>query len=453
MDLVGRSAQVEKLVDVLARRRTAQHKLTILPIFGPGGVGKSSLLLMAESTVDYRKLKTSRIHIDGSSTISSLPDFVKRLVLAVKTDAKQRYGRSEITLPETEAAFGALRDILAEAEKETTSDQAEAFKKVIDVALRSGKALNRISKKSKELLDVERIEEAIGILKPGDAIRALQNELPNLANIVGIGAKAKNLRNALRENAARTLAEAFVNDLTVLLRGYGLKDSVKLKSERIAGCASLTLILDDYEHLVEHAGPFVVNYLLPMLRDSRIDDAVVVISGRDDVRDTDPSWDQHLQSNLLPGINVGPLMENEIGQIAASEDVDHNKLWADTEGYPYFIQLWIEASKSGETALSHKRFYDRTTRWMDAQQQGWLRYCVVLDDVNLDTLTAMSRSREDASRIFEWFKNESSLRATDTGTWTVRRYIRTRLCKYLELEDPSGFAALRNRSINIGRAA
>lgn len=442
MELVGRVAQIEKLRSVLARKRMAQLKLTVLPIFGPGGVGKSSLLQMAESSLDYRELRAIRVHIDGAITVVSMQDFVERLVSAVKTDAKQRYGRSGVTLPETEAALGAMRAILAEAEKELTVDNAETVRKLIDAGLRIGKAVNKISKKSREMADFDKADEALNVLKPEETIRALQKELPNVANRLGIGAKAKNLRNALRENAAKTFATAFVNDLTVLLAGYDLKDSAKPMPAKIVGCDSLTLIIDDYEHLVEHAGRFIVGYLLPLLQGSRAS-AVVVVSGRDDVRATDTSWEQHLQSNLLPGIDVGPLAESEIAQIAASEGVDRARLWIDTEGYPYFIQLWIEASKSGESALSLKRFYDRTTRWMSAQQREWLKYCVVLESVNLDTLTAVAGSRTEAARIFEWFQSESSVRAADTMTWTVRKYIRTRLWKYLELEDPSGFAALR----------
>ena len=404
MELVGRVSQIETLRNVLSRNKQASHNLTVLPIYGPGGVGKSSLMHMAEGTVNYREQRSIRIHIDGSTTVKSLQDFVERIVFAVKADAMQRFGRDEVTLPETEAALGALRDILAKAEEEITSGDADTIRKLIEAGLRMGKALNKISKKSKESIDFEKAEEALDVLKPDETILTLQKELPNIANKLGIGARAKNLRNSLRENAARTLAVALVKDLTVLLAGYSLKDSAKPMPEKIVGCDTLTMILDDYEHLVEFAGPFVVSYLLPQLKDSKVTGAVVVVSGRDDVRDTDPSWEQHLQSNLLPGIDVGPLTESEIAKIAESENVNPQQLWADTEGYPYFIQLWIEAFKSGESALSLKRFYVRTTRWMNAQQQEWLKYCVVLDSVNLDTLTTLTGSRKDATRILEWFK-------------------------------------------------
>ena len=453
MELVGRVSQIETLRSVLSRKKQASQKLTVLPIYGPGGVGKSSLLQMAEGTVDYCEQRSIRIHIDGSTTVTSLQDFVERLVSAVKADARQRFGRNAVTLPETETALGALREILAEAEKEIAGGDAETIKKLIEVGLRMGKALNKISKKSKENVDFEQAEEAFDLLKPDETIRSLQTEVPNIANMLGIGAKAKNLRNALRENAARTLAEALVNDLTVLLVGYSLKDSAKPMPEKIVGCDVLTMILDDYEHLVEYAGQFIVGYLLPQLRDSRVPNAVVVVSGRDDVRDTDPSWEQHLQSNLLPGIDVGPLSESDIAKIAESENVSPHQLWTDTEGYPYFIQLWIEASKSGESALSLKRFYVRTTRWMNAQQQEWIKKCVVLDCVNLDTLTTLTGSRKDAASILEWFEGESSVRATDTDTWTVRKYIRARLRRHLEVEDPSGFAALRHKAMSSQVAA
>jgi hypothetical protein len=232
-----------------------------------------------------------------------------------------------------------------------------------------------------------------------------------------------------------------------LLAGYHWKDSAKPMPEKIADCDELTMILDDYEHLVEYAGQFLVSYLLPQLRDSRVAGAVVVVSGRDHVKDTDPSWEQHLQSNLLEGINVGPLDKSDIAKIAEAENVSPHQLWADTEGYPYFIQLWIEADKSGESALALKRFYVRTTRWMSTQEQEWLKNCVVLDTVNLDTLLVLTGSRDDAVRILQWFEGESSVRATDTEVWTVRKYIRARLWRYLELEDPSGFAALRRKAV------
>jgi hypothetical protein len=90
---------------------------------------------------------------------------------------------------------------------------------------------------------------------------------------------------------------------------------------------------------------------------------------------------------------------------------------------------------------------------MTVREREWLKNCIVLDEVNRDTLRAMTGSEEEAERILRWFESESSVRATDTATWTVRKYVRARLCKYMELEDPSGFKALQRKAAAASVAA
>ena len=145
MKLVGRSSQVEALNNVLSRKKKASKNMTILPIYGPGGVGKSSLLQMSEGAIDYIEQKSIRIYIDGSRPVTSLQEFVERFVSAVKAEAGQRFNRNSVTLPGTEAALGALCEILKNAHKEVAGDNSEAIKKRIDSFIKMGKALNNIS--------------------------------------------------------------------------------------------------------------------------------------------------------------------------------------------------------------------------------------------------------------------------------------------------------------------
>ncbi len=248
------------------------------------------------------------------------------------------------------------------------------------------------------------------------------------------------LRNAIKENACRPLADALVSDLSAILAGYQRKDLFKLKPRKIKDIDRLLLILDDYEMLQDPLGEFLVGHLLPELRVANFQSVVIVI-GRDQLEATHPAWDQHLKPNLVSRIDLAPLSRSEMDQLVESygirEQKEKERAWRDTQGYPFYVQLWIEEmSSGGRTAVMLKRFHDRTTRWMNDREKTWLQNTLFLDEVNIRTLRGMLGNEEDAREAFRWFEREGSVRDTTSRAFRVREYIRSRLIEYLRVSDP-----------------
>ena len=192
MSLVGRQAQVERLKDVLEFKQRAAKSLTILGIEGPGGVGKSSLIYMAEQDVNYKSLKVLKVSVDSNEPITTLVDFIDCLVKAIKREARQTYSRDNIVLKETEFSIDTARKILSEAKSQISKkgDDAEAISRVFHRAISLGKHVNKISRHTTDWVDFEKAEEASAELS--DAIFAFQEELPNLFNSLGVFSKNKN---------------------------------------------------------------------------------------------------------------------------------------------------------------------------------------------------------------------------------------------------------------------
>jgi hypothetical protein len=97
----------------------------------------------------------------------------------------------------------------------------------------------------------------------------------------------------------------------------------------------------------------------------------------------------------------------------------------------------LEESRSGgRTFTMLKRFYERTTKWMNDRQKGWLEIVVFLDSVDRTTLRLMLGDDREARDADEWFANDGSVRDARAEKPSVREYIRSRLSDYLRLRDP-----------------
>jgi hypothetical protein len=140
---------------------------------------------------------------------------------------------------------------------------------------------------------------------------------------------------------------------------------------------------------------------------------------------------------MLKKIEVAPLARPEMDQLVESYGVlaqtEKERAWKDTQGYPYYVQLWIdEIAEGGHPGASMlKQFYDRTTRWMNEQQKEWLQYTLFLDQVNIRTLREMIGDEEQAKAVQKWFECEGSVRDPKGASFCVREYIRSRLKDYL----------------------
>ena|SRR6218665_254535 len=454
MNFSGRTEEISRLVDVLNHhvdKPDSKKKLVILSVEGPGGVGKSTLIDHAEELVNYKEQGTLRIFIDGSEEMSSLPDLVRKIVHAAKLDTKATFSHENAVFEETEKALIDFDDVVKlESEKivEASDDQKRLIAKGIKIALvNGGSALLYAQDPSIKALGAAL--KAIDANVTEDNLIRFQDEVPGYMAKIGIG--RLNERNAIRENAKRVFANALEKDLTTLISGYKKEDFFKFLGSSIEGCNRLTIILDDYEKIFLLSDDFFPNYFLRKLKEAEFK-TVAIVSGRDDLTLTHTAWEHHLDRSLLrPCINVGPLSYEQAEEIAKSEKVDPQELWSDTEGYPFYMQLWIDSRRrGGDSAVLLRKFYERTTKWMTEKQRSWLEYCLFIDNINVDSIASLVGSPEEADAILKWFEGEASIRATDTKTYTVRSFLRKRLIEYLEIKEPSKVESLKRRAQEYG---
>jgi hypothetical protein len=201
--------------------------------------------------------------------------------------------------------------------------------------------------------------------------------------------------------------------------------------------------------LQEPLGEFLVGHLLPALGSANFQ-SVVMILGRDQLEATHPAWDHHLKPNVLRRIELAPLSRSEMDQLVESDGArsqdEKERAWCDTQGYPFYVQLWMEEMASGgRSAVMLKRFYDRTTRWMSDREKGWLNYTLFLDEVNMSTLRCMVGNEQEAEEAFKWFEREGSVRDTSGNSFRVREYLRSRLIDYLRVSDPDHCQRLKRK--------
>jgi hypothetical protein len=139
-------------------------------------------------------------------------------------------------------------------------------------------------------------------------------------------------------------------------------------------------------------------------------------------------------------------MDQLVEWYGVREEEEKERAWRDTQGYPFYVQLWIEEKSSGgRSAVMLKRFHDRTTRWMRDRETSWLKNVLFLDEVNIRTLRGMLDNEEEAEEAFNWFEREGSVRDTSSTVFRVREYIRSRLIEYLRVSDPDYCKELRQK--------
>jgi hypothetical protein len=452
---VGRDDAVKRLHQVLTGQETAGGKLTVQSIEGPGGIGKTFLFNHAVADVDLGNRNYLTLRIDGNDrSARTLVRAVARV--ADGAEAEPIRGRAPgYYFPSVDRVVKAIETIRSEAVAEfqqrhpNSEAGPQAFRRFLDLAFEAGKRINNALPKTKKHVNFHELHELVPLIdETVPQMVSLREEVPWLWERLGLGGSTA-LRNAIKENACRPLADALVSDLSAILKKYRTDDANKLTHGKVTGIDRLLLTIDDYEMLQDPLGEFLVGHLLPGLRSANFQ-SVVIILGRDQLEATHPGWDQHLKSNLLRCISLTPLSRPEMDQLVESYGVtahaEMERAWRDTQGYPLYVQLWIEEMASGgRTAVMLKRFHDRTTRWMSDRQKQWLQRTLFLDEVNIRTLRAMLGNEPEAGEAFRWFECEGSVRDTSGGVFRVREYLRSRLIDYLRVSDPDHCEQLRRK--------
>lgn len=452
---VGRSDALKRLNGALTGTQAATGNLTIQSIEGPGGIGKTFLFNHAIAGADLTSRNYLILRVDGSDpSARTLVRAVARMVDGAEA-APSRDRPSGYYFPSVDRVVKAIEMIRSEAVAEfkqkhpKNEDGRLALLQFLDMAFEAGKRINDalpITKKHVNFNELDKLKRLIEDMVP--LMASLREEAPWWWERFGLGGSTA-LRNAIKENACQPLAAAIHSDLSAILAGYQGKDRFKVTHEKIPGIDRLLLILDDYEMLQQHLGEFLFGHFLPLLRSANFQ-SVVVILGRDQLEATHPVWDQHLKPNMLGRLALNALSREEMDQLVESYGVksreEKDRAWCDTQGYPFYVQLWVEEMESGgRSAVMLKRVHDRTTRWMSDREKEWLKQTLFLTEVNKRTLQAMLGTEQEAADAQKWFEAEGSVRDTTGGAFRVREYLRSRLVDYLQASDPDQAAQLKQK--------
>jgi hypothetical protein len=265
------------------------------------------------------------------------------------------------------------------------------------------------------------------------------------------GGVNQSLRNSVRQNAIKAVADALLADLKRLLTGASKKD----------GIDRLLLVVDDYEFLMKPLGDFLVRFLLPGLRDADFPSTVFLI-GRDKLTATHQHWNKELAGALVDRLSLKVFELSEFvelcRQFGVADAARRDRIWQETGGYPYLVRLLLEElaeQKSegleGPSALMLKSFHDRTTRFMSDEQRCWLEKALFLDHIDKRTLRVFFADAAEIDRVQEWFESEPSIRDPSSSHFKVRDQLRTRLREYLNRSDPDRYDALAAAAANAGK--
>lgn len=449
---VGRENAIEQIQSVLTNVTRAGDRLTIQSIYGAGGIGKSWLFKHAESGVDLKNQNYISMRIDGNSLSSdTVEKAVTSLIDSAKTNAPLD-NTPRYYFPAVQRVIKQIevirRELAAEAAESKQGDNSD-FQKLLSFAFSTGESIQDIFPGTRNKININEFKKLFDSLEEIiPTMKSLQIESPFFFERLGVGG-SRSLRNSIKENACAELARAFMSDISAILSGYQRKDKLKATQSKLEGVDKLLLIIDDFEKLQNSIGTFLTSHLLPGLSSADFK-SVVFILGRDQLEATDPSWDQHLGKFLMPQIALTPLSQSETYNLIELHIGDRleekERAWRDTQGYPFYLQLWIEEQTSGgRSAIMLQRFHDRTTRWMTKQQKEWLQQIIFMSEINIRTLKRFF-SNEEAEEVFQWFKNEGSIRDTTGTTFCVREYLRSRLLDYLRITNPDRFDQLERQA-------
>jgi hypothetical protein len=433
--------------------------LAICGISGAGGIGKSYLVEHVLSSLEPAKAGWLALRIDAAQAQARADFFalvdgqLARRSLPLPADPRVDY------FPETRRVAAAHRALVARVTKELEQQHApQDVRRAAVALLKVGQVLNETVPKTREFINLakynlepdavnDRIDEAWETI---NALKALRDSewLPEFVR----DRLGMNLASRVKRDLYGVAADGVVSDLSAALTGQ-YNDSFDETRPPIPGLDRLLLVIDDYEALEATLGEFLVGSLIPRLAEARFA-TLVIIAGRDDLEDTHTGWSQHWKRYLIDPIRLRPFDEETAEQLMAAEGIPEGRraaIYELTQGFPLLLSLAIEeASTDGASALFLKRFFDRTTRWMDGDEREWFTRTCYLDEVNEDTLRLLF-PEEDVRKVQNWFEGEASIRDPSAPTFLVRPLIREKVLSYIEVRSPTRHRELHSLA-QAGRA-
>ncbi|MGV3625382.1 MAG: hypothetical protein ACO1OB_31515 [Archangium sp.] len=414
-----RSSELTRLKEMIERPKKG---LSICSISGPGGIGKSHLMneVLASSSDALESFLVLRV--DGSNR-QSVDDFAA--LVGQLFNSSIAYGdATRDYFPRTRSVLSRFVRQREELEERIGKSSLSAdAKQLTSVLVKMGQW--GVSKQLRGLPKLNQLEaDAVGDLFAAGGSWLAQKLT-----------RASTIR--LRHELHAMTAEAIVADLReALVRGRLLRRNLATSD----GLTKLLIWVDDYEALQPVLEDFLIGALVPALASCEFD-TVLWISGRDDLEDGNGDWSRQYKRHLEPRIRLRAFDEAMTRAMLKQLNVDDAKaeqLFNATRGYPLLLQLLAEELTDGETgsALAARKFFERTTRWMTAEEVEWFTRVCYLDRVNEDTLGRLF-PKEKVAAIQSWFEKEPSIRDPNATEFVVRPLIREKVLRYQELRSPT----------------
>lgn len=441
IDTAKRPSEVKRLEKLLT---TEHENLSICSISGPGGVGKTYLLNHVLSKLSPKTLNYLTLRMDGSSREKSSEFFGLVADQLAKRSLPRPAKQNRDYFPNTRNIEDLHKRLLGDLDK-------EIMESGIDPETRAAiLSLVKIAHVCNEWMPVSNIPLKLVLSTIGnkEAVnKALDTVGPLLDGLIinhppildplfelfGVSEK-----NRVKKDLYGITADAFIKDIQVAIDAPG-RSVLSLTHPPIKGLKRLLLVIDDYEALHPVIGSYLLSALIPRLADSDFQ-TVMVICCRDDLDATDPSWNQHCNTFIKEDIRLTPFSEKAAKDLMSESGVPSEQqegIYKTTSGFPFLLTLAIEeiTTNAGGSALFIKKFYDRTTRWMNDTQKEWFNRVCYLDEVNEDSLSIFFKE-DEVSAVQDWFEGESSIRDPDSPTFNVRPVIRNKTLEYMKVRSP-----------------
>lgn len=453
---VGRADPVRAMREWLSAGNPGR-KLSIASVSGPGGIGKTFFTEHVFDTLDLDDLQYLRLSIRGTERTRSLADIVAKDLIESTTQIPRK-NRATFSLTRKAHRLLAELDDAVRAEMNRTvegdSDLAKTIKSLLDIGVGISELIPhdaaQIAARIGKRVDAKLVADAVQRIRESRALREQGRIFSGMMpDLFGRGE-----RNALRRDLAGTLADRLVGDLSALLWGYRKKDRGRPTSGRLEGRSKVLITIDDYEHLRFVLAPPPKNdrqasflpELLNRLRDAAFE-SFVLICCRDQLKNTHVMWEQHYQPDVLGEIQLqcwtGTEARDYVRSRGIADESIAQRIVADTQGYPFLLVGEVEDElQGGRTAVGLQRFFDRTTRWMTAEQAEWLQHLCFLESITIESIESVLPG-EDAQQVQAWFEREASLRSPHASDWRLLPVIRSRILAYVENRSPRRFAELR----------
>ncbi len=439
--LVGRNSEFDLLkehIQCFAAAPASPGGLKIVSLAGSGGVGKSFLLnaVMDETRGALKEALTITIDARNEHFLQDFNLLIDQMLapieLPLPAKAKHDY------FPASRSLLRRQLKLFSMVDAELSNDQglSEHVKTAAKGFYRMIPVLGLIPKYGPPLavtlqgLEVVKAEEYVEpALKALNALKSLrENEGGWFSNRL-----TKNRFTKLRHSPYEAISDAYVSDLSAMLRGYRKEDRWSLTHPPVKGLNRLLLIVDDYESVGRVIGTFLIESLLPRLKNASFS-TLLIILGRDSVKDADKEFDKSLAGNIVEPIRLEPFTESEGVKYMMSfgyTEGESREWYEKSRGLPFILKLLAEnrTDEQKQSAVFYKRFYERTTCWMSSQERKWLTPICYLDRINEGTVKVLL-PHEDSTKVVNWFVNDASVRDVKSRNFSVTPYIRHMLLEY-----------------------